>query len=373
MTCRCARDSLQASVRLAVLCRERARTRRVVSRQERRLEELGTNIRSIASAVCNSWVRALRFARHEHRYRPLEPRTHPPPPHPLRCSESDAAALDRRQVVGLVLMYLLVEARLAEFHAEVELLNGEADRSAPAIAFPLSLEASLMEGAYNKVRARGAATLLSWPRVCCRNGALPPQVLAARKAVPSEHYAHFMDKLTQTVRDDIADSAAAAYTSLPVAAAQRLLMLDSAAETLAWVRSNKVGGRSNAHAGVHAPLLHPNLPPAASCAAAGLDRVCWGRDPLWRGGSCWWAGGPAGGAACGRTHSKHAQLRDGLGAHRLSACQWQWPSRGTTGTGVCYYASAVSYGGAGAYRVVSASSRGPTLHASAYKATRAAT
>lgn len=135
---------------------------------------------------------------------------------PLYASveESDAAATDRRQVVGLVLMHLLVEARLAEFHSEVEQLHGDADRLSPAIAFPLGLEASLMEGAYNKV-------------------------LSARKGMPSPFYGFFMDKLTQTVRDDIADCAAASYSSLPIAAAQRLLMLDSAADTLAWVRSSK--------------------------------------------------------------------------------------------------------------------------------------
>lgn len=58
-------------------------------------------------------------------------------------------------------MHLLVEARLAEFHSEVELLvQGEADRTSPAIAFPLSLEASLMEGSYNKVRGGVAGTAI---------------------------------------------------------------------------------------------------------------------------------------------------------------------------------------------------------------------
>ena len=68
--------------------------------------------------------------------------------------ESEATKESRRLVTGLQLMHLLVEARLSDFHCRVETLQ-EADIAHPLIAFPLKLEATLLEGGYNKVRAVG--------------------------------------------------------------------------------------------------------------------------------------------------------------------------------------------------------------------------
>ena len=59
----------------------------------------------------------------------------------------------RRLVMGLQLMHLLVEARLADFHCCVETLLAE-DATHPLIAYPLKLEAYLLEGRYNKVRRK---------------------------------------------------------------------------------------------------------------------------------------------------------------------------------------------------------------------------
>jgi hypothetical protein len=70
------------------------------------------------------------------------------------AGESAAARDMRQHVVGLHLMHLLVEARLADFHCRVEALSEEDLASAP-IAFPLRLESFLLEGGYNKVRAEG--------------------------------------------------------------------------------------------------------------------------------------------------------------------------------------------------------------------------
>ena len=66
---------------------------------------------------------------------------------------SQAGGASKQLMVGLYLIHLLVEARLAEFHAEVELLTPE-ERAVPFIAFPLTLETYLMEGSYNKVRGQ---------------------------------------------------------------------------------------------------------------------------------------------------------------------------------------------------------------------------
>ncbi len=70
---------------------------------------------------------------------------------PLYAAGASAPAREGwRLLTGLQLMHLLVEARLSDFHCRVEALNEEDIASAP-IAFPLRLEAFLLEGGYNKV------------------------------------------------------------------------------------------------------------------------------------------------------------------------------------------------------------------------------
>lgn len=72
---------------------------------------------------------------------------------PLHAAAGAAAPAARegwRLLTGLQLMHLLVEARLSDFHCRVEALSEEDIASAP-IAFPLRLEAFLLEGGYNKV------------------------------------------------------------------------------------------------------------------------------------------------------------------------------------------------------------------------------
>lgn len=52
--------------------------------------------------------------------------------------------------MGLLLIHLLTEARLADFHSEVERLR-PGDKASTLVSFPLQLETFLMEGSYNKV------------------------------------------------------------------------------------------------------------------------------------------------------------------------------------------------------------------------------
>ncbi|KAK4802193.1 hypothetical protein SAY86_000396 [Trapa natans] len=77
---------------------------------------------------------------------------------------------------GPQLLRLLVQNRIAEFHTELELLPSTALEN-PYIKHAVELEQS-MEGAYNRV-------------------------LNARQTMPHEAYAHFMDLLAKTVRDEI--------------------------------------------------------------------------------------------------------------------------------------------------------------------------
>jgi hypothetical protein len=53
-------------------------------------------------------------------------------------------------VLGLHLLYLLVENRLADFHCQLELLSEESHKS-PAVLFCTQLEKHLVVGAYDEV------------------------------------------------------------------------------------------------------------------------------------------------------------------------------------------------------------------------------
>ena len=81
-------------------------------------------------------------------------------------------------VVGMNLLHLLMENRLAEFHSELELTT-EADRADPNVQFVLGLEQRLMEGSYGKV-------------------------LAAKANCPAE-FAFFMAGLVERIRDLVAE------------------------------------------------------------------------------------------------------------------------------------------------------------------------
>ncbi|GFS38063.1 regulatory particle non-ATPase 12B [Actinidia rufa] len=77
-------------------------------------------------------------------------------------------------ILGLNLLRLLVQNRIAEFHTELELLSASSLEN-PCIKHAVELEQSFMEGAYN-----------------C--------VLSARQTVLHETYVYFMDLLAKTVR-----------------------------------------------------------------------------------------------------------------------------------------------------------------------------
>jgi len=104
-------------------------------------------------------------------------------------------------ILGLNLLRLLVQNRIAEFHTELELLPIDAHDHA-CIKHAVELEQSFMEGAYNRV-------------------------LSARQAVPHDSYVYFMDLLAKTVRDEIAGCSEKAYDSLSVADAKKILMFSS--------------------------------------------------------------------------------------------------------------------------------------------------
>lgn len=129
---------------------------------------------------------------------------------------ADAAAArteHKCHVLGLNLMHLLVDNRLSEFHAELELLSEEEART-PYVSFPITLERQLMVGSYD-------------------------EVLNAKANVPDPSYDFFMENLLETVRDSIADCVEVSYKSLQLADAVTMMKFDSTAELLEYVQEKR--------------------------------------------------------------------------------------------------------------------------------------
>lgn len=120
------------------------------------------------------------------------------PPHSQKC-----------HILGLNLMYLLVENNLSEFHAELELLT-PLEASTPYLNFPITLERQLMVGSYD-------------------------EVLSAGLRVPDPSYSFFVDNLLQTVRDSIADCLEVGYRTMSVKDAVAMMRFGGADELMAYV------------------------------------------------------------------------------------------------------------------------------------------
>jgi 26S proteasome regulatory subunit N12 len=113
-------------------------------------------------------------------------------------------------IVGLNLLRLIVQNRVAEFHTELELVPAESLGNV-YIKYVVELEQRLMEGAYAKV-------------------------LSSRHDVPMEYYSTYMEPLAQTVRGEVASCCERAYEKLAIADVQALLGLASAEEAAEYAR-----------------------------------------------------------------------------------------------------------------------------------------
>eukprot|EP00188_Purpureofilum_apyrenoidigerum_P005808 Plantae.Rhodophyta-Purpureofilum_apyrenoidigerum.ctg7999.p1 GENE.Plantae.Rhodophyta-Purpureofilum_apyrenoidigerum.ctg7999~~Plantae.Rhodophyta-Purpureofilum_apyrenoidigerum.ctg7999.p1 ORF type:complete len:266 (+),score=55.22 Plantae.Rhodophyta-Purpureofilum_apyrenoidigerum.ctg7999:171-968(+) len=110
----------------------------------------------------------------------------------------------RDLIIGLHLLLLLAQNRIAEFHTELELVPEES-RQDQYIKFPIRLEQFLTEGSYAKLTA-------------------------AKDHIPEKSFAFFMELLMGTVRDEIARSSESAYEELPYSEAQRILDVETVEE-----------------------------------------------------------------------------------------------------------------------------------------------
>lgn len=116
-------------------------------------------------------------------------------------------------VLGLNLVRLLVLSRTAQFHSELQKIPLVAQADNQYIRFAVQLERFLMEGSYNKL-------------------------LTARKKAPSNEYIPVVEMLESTVRQEVAKCIPRSYTTLSVAAAQKVLMVSSAEEVLQFGRDH---------------------------------------------------------------------------------------------------------------------------------------
>lgn len=108
------------------------------------------------------------------------------------------------QILGLNLIRLLSQNRVAEFHTELELLPAHEIQQNVYISHPVSLEQWLMEGRYNKL-------------------------FLSKDNVPADSYHFFIDLLLDTIRAEIAACIESAYEQISVQEAARILFFDNAA------------------------------------------------------------------------------------------------------------------------------------------------
>jgi len=105
------------------------------------------------------------------------------------------------QLLGLNLLCLLSQNRVAEFHTELERLSAR-ELEDVYIKHPVQLEQYIMEGSYNKVLLLG-------------------------NNVPAESYKFFLDILLVTVRNEIASCMEKAYKDISITAAAQMLKVDN--------------------------------------------------------------------------------------------------------------------------------------------------
>lgn len=106
------------------------------------------------------------------------------------------------KLLGLNLLFLLSQNRVAEFHTELELLPCDIIKTNKFIQHPLALEQYLMEGRYNKL-------------------------FMAKGNAPAECYNFFIDILLDTVRNEIGACLEQAYERISIQEAGKRLHLTS--------------------------------------------------------------------------------------------------------------------------------------------------
>ena len=155
-------------------------------------------------------------------------------------------------VVGLHLMQLLVEHRLSEFHAQLELLS-EQEASHPLLAFPISLERQLMVGLYDEILS---------------------------KPLPDPSYQLFLQHLGPTVRDSIADCLEASYKSLTLSEAASAMKLPSIDALLEYVQTERDDWAIDTTTNGEGTILFQPPPTSNTALASDVPSLQWIQQSL---------------------------------------------------------------------------------------------
>lgn len=115
-------------------------------------------------------------------------------------------------LIGLNLLRLLAQSKIAEFHTELESLDIDVILSNIYIKYPVQVEECLMEGSYNKI----------W---------------LAKNNVPAEEYLFFMEILVSTIQKEIAACCEKAYESIPIVDAVTLLYFKTTDEVISFSKT----------------------------------------------------------------------------------------------------------------------------------------
>lgn len=119
---------------------------------------------------------------------------------------------NKYKIIGLQMLLLLAENRLADFHAFIERLLEKSNMENTYINWTISLESAIMEGSFDRVR-----NILKQP--------------------PCEEYAAFIPIVFTMVREEIADCIECAYKNLPIESCAALLFLDDPSELQSAIAS----------------------------------------------------------------------------------------------------------------------------------------
>jgi len=108
---------------------------------------------------------------------------------------------NRAHILGLNLLHLLAQNRLAEFHLELQLLHFSEIQTNHFLKFPVEYEECLMQGSYNKI-------------------------FKQFQNLPAPNYQFFVDLLFESIREQVATCMEASYQTMSVEAAAKMLFMD---------------------------------------------------------------------------------------------------------------------------------------------------
>nr|XP_045010536.1 26S proteasome non-ATPase regulatory subunit 8 isoform X1 [Jaculus jaculus] len=121
------------------------------------------------------------------------------------------------QLLGLNLLFLLSQNRVAEFHTELERLPAKDIQTNVYIKHPVSLE---------QVRlGREREALLRWVQYLMEGSY--NKVFLAKGNIPADSYTFFIDILLDTIRDEIAGCIEKAYEKIVFTEATRILFFNT--------------------------------------------------------------------------------------------------------------------------------------------------